>query len=32
MVRECAKPEYTAHRECQKVRDVEANTRNLLGS
>jgi len=29
MVRECQKPEYTAHRDCQRVRDIEASARNL---
>jgi serine/threonine protein kinase len=29
LVRECEKPEYTAHRECQKVRDIEARARNF---
>jgi len=29
LVRECEKPEYTAHRECQKVRDIEAGARYL---
>jgi len=30
LVRECEKPEYTAHRECQRVRDIEADTRAVL--
>ncbi len=30
LVRECEKPEYTAHRECQRVRDVEASARAAL--
>ncbi|HSW26773.1 MAG TPA: serine/threonine-protein kinase [Burkholderiaceae bacterium] len=32
LVRECEKPEYTAHRECQRVRDIEAQARALHGS
>ena len=32
LVRECEKPEYTAHRECQKVRDIEARTRAIHDS
>jgi len=32
LVRECEKPEYTAHRECQRVRDIEARTRAIHGS
>jgi hypothetical protein len=31
LVRECEKPEFQAHRECQRVRDIEARTRNTLG-
>jgi hypothetical protein len=30
LVRECEKPEYTAHRECQKVREIEARARAVL--
>jgi serine/threonine protein kinase len=30
LVRECEKPEYAAHRECQRVRDIEANARAIL--
>jgi len=30
LVRECEKPEYTAHRECQRVRDIESSTRATL--
>jgi serine/threonine protein kinase len=30
LVRECEKPEYTAHRECQRVRDIEASARAAL--
>jgi hypothetical protein len=30
LVRECEKPEYAAHRECQRVRDIEADTRAVL--
>jgi hypothetical protein len=29
MVRECQKPEFSAHRDCQRVRDIEASARNL---
>jgi hypothetical protein len=32
LVRECEKPEYTAHRECQKVRDIEARARAIHDS
>jgi len=32
LVRECEKPEYTAHRECQRVRDIETHTRTIHGS
>jgi len=32
LVRECEKPEYSAHRECQRVRDIEANARAVLDS
>jgi hypothetical protein len=32
LVRECEKPEHTAHRECQRVRDIETRTRTLHGS
>ncbi|HET9205648.1 MAG TPA: protein kinase [Burkholderiaceae bacterium] len=31
LVRECEKAEFQAHRECQRVRDIEARTRNTLG-
>jgi len=31
LVRECEKPEYSAHRECQRVRDIELNARALRG-
>jgi hypothetical protein len=30
MVRECDKPEFSAHRDCAKVRDIEARTRDLV--
>jgi hypothetical protein len=30
LVRECEKPEFTAHRECQRVRDIESSTRATL--
>jgi len=30
LVRECEKPEYSSHRECQRVRDIEASTRAAL--
>ena len=30
LVRECEKPEYSAHRECQRTRDIEASTRAAL--
>jgi hypothetical protein len=32
LVRECEKPEYTAHRECQKVREIEARSRAIHDS
>jgi len=32
LVRECEKPEYSAHRECQKVRDIEARARSIHDS
>jgi hypothetical protein len=32
LVRECEKPEYTPHRECQRVRDIEARTRAIHGN
>jgi serine/threonine protein kinase len=31
LVRECEKAEFQAHRECQRVRDIETRTRNTLG-
>ena len=31
LVRECEKTEFQAHRECQRVRDIETRTRNTLG-
>ena len=31
LLRECDKPEFQGHRECQRVRDIEARTRNVLG-
>jgi hypothetical protein len=31
LLRECAKPEHQAHRECQRVRDVEVRARSALG-
>jgi hypothetical protein len=31
LLRECAKPEHQAHRECQRVRDLEVRTRSALG-
>ena len=30
LVRECEKPEYASHRECQRVRDIEASARAAL--
>jgi hypothetical protein len=30
LVRECAKPEFSAHRECQRTRDIEADARAAL--
>jgi non-specific serine/threonine protein kinase len=32
LLRECDKPEYQGHRECQRVREIEARTRSVLGS
>ncbi|HET7525361.1 MAG TPA: hypothetical protein VFK10_05395, partial [Burkholderiaceae bacterium] len=32
LVRECDKPEYSAHRECAKVRDIEARARSIHDS
>ncbi|HEX6016888.1 MAG TPA: hypothetical protein VFZ28_02205, partial [Burkholderiaceae bacterium] len=32
LVRECEKPEYSAHRECRRVRDIELNARALRDS
>ncbi|HEU5296076.1 MAG TPA: protein kinase [Burkholderiaceae bacterium] len=32
LVRECEKPEFAAHRECQKVRDIEARSRSIHDS
>jgi serine/threonine protein kinase len=32
LLRECDKPEFQGHRECQRVRDIETRTRNVLGS
>jgi len=32
LVRECAKPEYAPHRECQRVRDIEARARSIHDS
>jgi hypothetical protein len=31
LVRECDKPEFQGHRECQRVRDIESRTRSVLG-
>jgi len=31
LLRECEKAEFQAHRECQRVRDIETRTRNTLG-
>ena len=31
LVRECEKAEFQAHRECQRVRDIETRTRNTFG-
>jgi hypothetical protein len=31
LVRECAKPEHQAHRECRRVRDLEVRARSTLG-
>jgi serine/threonine protein kinase len=31
LLRECDKPEFQGHRECQRVRDIESRTRNVLG-
>jgi len=31
LLRECDKPEYQAHRECQRVHDIESRTRSVLG-
>jgi hypothetical protein len=31
LLRECDKPEFQGHRECQRVRDIESRTRGVLG-
>jgi hypothetical protein len=31
LARECEKPEVQAHRECQRLRDIEARARSALG-
>lgn len=31
MVRECEKPEFQAHPDCQRVRDIDARAREALG-
>jgi serine/threonine protein kinase len=31
LLRECDKPEFQGHRECQRVREIEARTRNAIG-
>ena len=31
LLRECEKPEHQAHRECNRVREIEARTRSVLG-
>jgi hypothetical protein len=31
LVRECDKAEFRGHRECQRVRDIEARTKSMLG-
>ncbi len=32
LARECEKPAYQAHRECRRVRDIEARARSVLGN
>jgi hypothetical protein len=32
LLRECEKAEYQAHRECQRAREIEARTKNVLGN
>jgi serine/threonine protein kinase len=31
LLRECEKPDYQGHRECQRVREIESRTRSVLG-
>jgi hypothetical protein len=31
LMRECEKPEFQAHRDCQRVREIEARARDALG-